>query len=71
MADKKNPFEIRTEILNMANDYLYNQYTLNLELTQRLIEEGKKTLDDLPRLHTPDDITKLAEQFYEFVKTKD
>lgn len=66
----KNPFEIRTEILTLAKDYMDRQYNLNLEITQKLIEEGKKTLEDLPKLYSAEDLMEKAKEFYSFVEKK-
>lgn len=67
----KNPFELRTEVLSMAKEYMDKQYNLQLEYTQKMIEQGQKTLEDLPKLYSPEQVTELAKQFYDFVQKKD
>jgi len=39
----KNPFEIRTEMLQMAKDYMDRTWEMNYMFTQQLFDEGKKT----------------------------
>ena len=66
----KNPFEIRTDVLAMAKDYMDKQYQLNLEVTQKMIEAGKATIADLPTFYTFEELEKMAKQMYKFVETK-
>lgn len=66
----KSAYEIRTDVLEMAKDYMDKQYNLNLEITQKLIEEGKKTLDDLPKLYSAEELMEKAKEFYGFVEKK-
>jgi hypothetical protein len=66
----KNPFEIRTDVLAMAKDYMDKQYQLNLEVTQKMIEAGKATIADLPAFYTLEELEKMAKQMYKFVETK-
>lgn len=67
----KNPFEIRSEVLAMAKDYMDKQYQLNLEMTQKMIEAGQKTLEDLPTLYTIEELQEKAKEMYAFVSKKD
>lgn len=66
----KNPFEIRTELLSMAKDYMDKQYTLQLDFTEKLIEAGKATVTDLPKLYTFEELEDMAKKMYKFVETK-
>lgn len=66
----KNPFEIRSDILAMAKDYMDKQYQLNLEMTQKMIETGKASMADLPKFYTFEELEKMAKQMYKFVETK-
>jgi hypothetical protein len=71
-----NPFEIRTELLKMAQNYLTKQQEMNLEFAQQtfeqLVKEGKKVAEDwqsyAPTMYSPEDIVKEASKLYGFVK---
>jgi hypothetical protein len=71
-----NPFEIRTEMLKMAQDYLQKQQEINFEFAQdtfeQLVKEGKKVADDwktyAPKMYTFEDVLKEANKLYGFVK---
>jgi hypothetical protein len=73
-----NPFEIRAEMLKMAQDYLSTQYKANLDFGIKTFEElaklGKVTADDwekyIPKMYSFEDITKKANELYSFVKEK-
>lgn len=39
----KNPFEIRAEMLQMAKDYMDQQWTMNIQLANDLYEQGHKS----------------------------
>lgn len=74
----KNPFEIRTEILAMAKEYLDKQYQINVEFAQRAFDEavnaGKVAADNwmqyAPKMYTIDELMKKAQELYGFVSTK-
>jgi len=73
----KNPFELRTEILQMAKDYAEKQYQINSEFAAKAFEEakaaGKATMESwkefAPVMYSIDDIMKHAEKLYSFVST--
>jgi hypothetical protein len=67
----KNPFEIRSDVLAMAKDYMDKQYQLNLEMSQKMIEAGQKAIDDLPTMYTIEELTEKAKEMYSFVSKKD
>lgn len=70
----KNPFEIRSEVLGMAKDYLDKQYAMNVEFTKKLFEQGKKTAEEMQAALTPytmDELTKKATEMYAFILKKD
>ena len=64
----KNPFEIRTEVLTLAKDYMDKQYALNLELAQKVAGESAKVLD---QMYTVEELMEKANEFYSFVQKKD
>lgn len=74
----KNPFEIRTEVLAMAKDYMDKQYELNLELARKAFQETIKVnqaaagfwKDYIPDMYTMDDLIEQAKKMYSFVETK-
>jgi len=61
-----NPFEIRAEMLKMAQDYLTKQQEINLEFAKdtfvQLVKEGKKVAEDwqeyAPKMYTFEDVLK-------------
>ena len=70
----KSPFQIRSEILGMAKDYMDKQYQMNVEFTKKLFEQGKKTAEEFQAAVQPysmDDLMKKAGEMYAFVIKKD
>jgi len=71
-----NPFEIRAEMLKMAQDYLTKQQEINTDFAmqtfQQLVAQGKKTADEwqtyAPKMYTFEDVLKEANKLYGFVK---
>jgi hypothetical protein len=72
------PFELRAEMLKMAQDYLKTQYETNLEFTktafEQMLKAGQVTQeqfkDYVPKMYSFDEITKKANELYSFVKEK-
>ena len=70
----KNPFEIRSEMLAMAKDYMDQAYAMNVEFTRKMFEEGKKTAEEMQEALQPysmDDLMEKAKEMYTFVSNKD
>jgi hypothetical protein len=73
-----NPFEIRAEMLKMAQEYLDQQYKANLDLAVKTFDElaklGKVTVADwdkyIPKMYSFEEITQKANELYSFVKEK-
>ncbi len=71
-----NPFELRAEMLKMAQDYLQTQYETNVEFSKRafdeLVKAGKVSADHfseyLPTMYSFDDVINKAKELYGFVK---
>jgi hypothetical protein len=71
-----NPFELRAQMLSMAQDYLQQQQQINLDFAGRtfeqLVKEGKKVAEDwqqyAPKMHSLEDVLKEANKLYGFVK---
>jgi len=75
----KNPFELRTEILGMAKDYMDRQQEINMQFAHRAyeaaVDAGKVTAetwkDFTPAQYSIDELTKKAQELYGFVSKKD
>jgi hypothetical protein len=70
----KNPFEIRSEMLAMAKDYMDQQYHMNLEFAQKMFEEGKKSMEEVQQatqMYSMEDLMEKAKEMYSFVSKKD
>lgn len=75
----KNPFELRTDILAMAKDYMDQQYQMNMEFARRVFDEAvdaqKVSTDSwksyVPKMYTIEDLMKKAQELYGFVSKKD
>lgn len=70
----KNPFEIRAEMLQMAKDYMDQQWQMNLMFTERMFEEGKKTMEDVQtamQMYSTEELVQKAQEMYSFISKKD
>ena len=70
----KNPFEIRAEMLQMAKDYMDQQWKMNLMFTERMFEEGKKTMEDVQtamQMYSTEELVQKAQEMYSFISKKD
>ncbi len=75
----KNAFELRTDILAMAKEYMDQQYQLNREFAERVFDEavnaGKVTNDQwkqyVPEMYSVEELMKKAQELYGFVSKKD
>lgn len=67
----KNPFEIRSDILAMAKDYMDKQNELNMAFFNQMVEAGKKTIDECPKMYSMEDLHEKAKEMYSFVSTKE
>lgn len=75
----KNPFELRTDVLAMAKDYMDRQYELNVSFAHRAFDEavstGKVAADQwkqyVPAMYTSDELIRKAQELYGFVSKKD
>ena len=69
----KNPFEIRSEMLQLAKEYMDQQYHMNIQFAENMVNEGKKTLEDVKEsyaMYTMDDLMEKAKEMYSFVSEK-
>ena len=70
----KNPFEIRAEMLQLAKDYMDQQYQMNINFMEKAMEEGKKTFEDVQnayKMYSMEDLMGKAKEMYNFVSKKD
>ena len=74
----KNPFEIRTDILKMAKEYMDQQYNLNWTTAQTMIEKLNENAADYqdqvksltPKPYTVGEMIDKANELYSFVTKK-
>jgi hypothetical protein len=74
----KNPFEIRTELLAMAKDYMDQQYQLNWSMANQALENLNKHSKDYaeqvkaltPKPYTMGELIDKATELYNFVSKK-
>ena len=74
IMSNKNPFEIRTEMLALAKDYMDQQYQMNISFAEKALETGKKTIEevqDLYKMYSMEDLMEKAKEMYSFVSKKD
>ena len=70
----KNPFEIRAEMLQLAKDYMDQQYHMNVQFAEKMMEQGKKTAEELQemyKMYSMEDLMEKAKEMYSFVSKKD
>jgi ABC-type transporter lipoprotein component MlaA len=70
----KNPFEIRAEMLQLAKDYMDQQYHMNVQFAENMVEQGKKTIEEVKdtyQMYSMDDLMDKAKEMYSFVSKKD
>ena len=71
----KNPFEIRAEMLQLAKEYMDQQYHMNVNFMERAMEEGKKTFEEyqeaVTKMYSMEDLMAKAKEMYSFVSTKE
>ena len=73
----KNPFELRTEILTMAKEYMDRQMEMNRDFAQRAFEDaiasGTATAESwksfVPTMYTVEELMKKATEMYSFIST--
>lgn len=75
---ERNPYEIRTRMLEIAADYMQTQYRAAEDLAKATFQEMVKTGFAMqtdwskyaPKMYDPKDILEMAQQLYGFVNTK-
>lgn len=69
----KNPFEIRAEMLQLAKEYMDQQYHMNIQFAENMVEQGKKTMEEVKasyEMYSMDDLMEKANEMYSFVSKK-
>jgi hypothetical protein len=70
----KNPFEIRADMLQLAKEYMDQQYHMNVQFAEKLMEQNKKTAEemkDVYKMYSMEDLMEKAKEMYNFVSKKD
>ena len=70
----KNPFEIRSEMLALAKDYMDQQVSMNMQFAEKAVEEGKKSLEEaqaMCQMYSIEELMEKAKEMYSFVAKKD
>lgn len=70
----KNPFEIRAEMLQLAKEYMDQQYHMNIQFAEKLMEQNKLTAADFQetyKIYSMEDLMAKAKEMYNFVSKKD
>jgi len=70
-----NPFEIRTQLLEMSKEYLEKQHEINTQFAKQafeeLVKQGQKVESDykeyMPKMYTFDEVLTQAQKLYGFV----
>ena len=73
----KNPFEIRAEMLHLAQEYMDQQYHMNIQFYENMINEGEKarkegeeSLQEAYKMYSIDELMNKAKELYSFVAEK-
>ena len=74
----KNPFEIRAEMLQLAKEYMDQQYHMNIQFFENMIAEGDKQRKDVEeslteayKMYSTKELMEKAKELYAFVSKKD
>ena len=70
----KNPFEIRAEMLQLAKEYMDQQYHMNVQFAENMVAQGKKTVEDIQdtyKMYSMEELMAKAKEMYGFVAKKD
>ena len=70
----KNPFEIRTEMLSLAKDYMDQQYQMNVSFAEKMLEQGKSSMEEFQshcKMYSIEELMEKAKEMYSFVSNKD
>ena len=76
---QKNPFEIRFDTLAMAKEMMDRAYETQIQQVRNAMEQAKEQSKDMteildkymPKMYSPQEVIKQAEELYAFVTKKD
>lgn len=66
----KNPYELRTEILHAAKDYMDQQYHMNAEFARKMFDEARISSEQFAeymKVYSVEDLIAKAREMYEFI----
>jgi hypothetical protein len=69
----KNPFEIRSEVLELAKEYMDKQVQMNIEFAEKMQAIGKIKTEEYVNAFKPytfEQLMEKAKEMYSFVSTK-
>ena len=61
-------------MLQLAKDYMDQQYHMNVQFAEKLMEQNKQTADeykDMYKMYSMEDLMEKAKEMYNFVSKKD
>ena len=70
----KNPFEIRSEMLQLAKEYMDQQYHMNVQFAEKMMEQGKMQMEEFQKvteMYSVQDLMEKAKEMYSFVSKRD
>lgn len=78
LKTNRTPFELRTDLLKIAQDYLQKQYNANMELYNATVHAAQKDAvalqsdlrTEVPKYFDFNDIITKARELYGFVNSK-
>jgi hypothetical protein len=79
MSNTKNPFEIRFDTLAMAKEMLDKSYETQINVFYQGLDKAREANKDmieytdkyLPKMYSPTEVMKQAQELYSFVTKKD
>lgn len=71
-----NPYQIRTDLLQMAKNMLDKNYDVQMQIAQNMFEAHKENAEQaleaweryVPKMYTPDEVMAKAKELYSFVQ---
>lgn len=69
----KNPFELRAQVLHLAKQYMDQQYQMNVKFAQDMLDQGKKTIEEVQEAYTMysmEELMEKAKEMYTFVSDR-
>ena len=69
----KNPFEIRSEMLQLAKEYMDQQTQMNVKFAEEMVKAGKKSMEEMQsecKMYSVEELMEKAKEMYSFVSAK-